>query len=65
MSTPKQDDQVPASDNWTRHEAQLREYERISKLRGGKSIHQLVAEANAPKIPRGGRLRHRGRGRRR
>ena len=57
MLTPYKNDNDVVSDNWTRHEEQLKEYARMNELRGGKSIHQLVAEADAPRIPRGGRRR--------
>ena len=65
MTTPKRNDQDISSDNWTLHEEQYEEYARLYELRGGKTIHQLVAEANAPKLPRDGgpRRRRSGRGR--
>ena len=55
MVTPKTNDGDLASDNWIRHADQLKEYARIHALRGGKSIHQLVAEAHATKWPSIGR----------
>ena len=39
-------------DNWTLHEELGKEYARRRTMRGGKTIHQLVAEANAPKFYR-------------
>ena len=65
MSTRQKNKADVVSDNWTRHEDQLKEYARIRELRGGKSIHQLVAEANAARLPRGIRpgRRRRDRGR--
>ena len=65
MSTRRNNKADVGSDNWTRHEEQLKEYARIRELRGGKSIHELVAEANAARLPRGTRpaRRRRDRGR--
>ena len=39
-------------DQWALHEELGKEYARRREMRDGKTIHQLVAEANAPRIPR-------------
>ena len=44
-------------DSWTLHEELGKEYARRRKMNGGKTIHQLVAEANVPKFPRRGNRR--------
>ena len=49
-SSPNEKNTKP--DNWTLHEELGKEYARRREMRGGKTIHQLVAEANAPKFPR-------------
>ena len=55
MNTPNPNDANIEPDNWTLHEELGKEYSRRREMRGGKTIHQLVAEANAPKFPRRGR----------
>ena len=52
MYTPNQNEKVSGPDNWALHEALGREYARRRDMRGGKTIHRLVAEANAPRFPR-------------
>ena len=52
MTTQNQHDKDPEPDNWALHEELGKEYARQREMRGGKSIHQLVAEANAPRFPR-------------
>ena len=42
-------------DQWALHEELSKEYARRRAMRGGKTIYQLVAEANAPRFPRRGR----------
>ena len=55
MDTPNPNEPTVKSDNWTLHEELGKEYARQRAMRGGKTIHQLVAEKNAPRIPRRGR----------
>lgn len=57
MDTPNPNETNVKPDNWTLHEELGKEYARRREMQGGKTIHQLVAEANAP------RFRRRGRGR--
>lgn len=52
MNTEDQNETVPKLDNWQLHKELGKEYARQRARRNGKTIHQLVAEANAPKFPR-------------
>ncbi len=55
MNTPNPSEMEAKPDNWTLHEELGKEYARRSEMRGGKTIHQLIAEANAPRFRRRGR----------
>ena len=63
METQKPNEPNEKPDNWTLHEELGKEYARRREMRGGKTIHQLVAEANVPKFPRRGRPGRRSKGR--
>ena len=63
MNTTNPSETEAKPDNWTLHEELGKEYARRREMRGGKTIHQLVAEANAPRFPRRGRPGRRGNGR--
>jgi len=52
MTAQNQHDKDQEPDNWALHEELGKEYTRQREMRGGKSIQQLVAEANAPRFPR-------------
>ncbi len=57
MNTINPNEENAKPDNWALHEELGKEYARRRKMRGGKTIHQLVAEANAPRFPRRGNRR--------
>ena len=63
MSTPKPNEPNEKPDNWTLHEELGKEYAHQLEMRGGKTIHQLVAEANAPRFTRRGKPRRGDKGR--
>ena len=63
MNTSNPSETEAKPDNWTLHEELGKEYARRRAMRGGKTIHQLVAEANAPKFRRRGRPGRGGNGR--
>lgn len=52
MDTPNPNEPTVKPDNWKLHEELGKEYARQRELRGGKTIHQLVAEKNAARFPR-------------
>lgn len=55
MNTPNPSETEAKADNWTLHEELGKEYARRREMRGGKTLRQLIAEANAPRFPRRGR----------
>ena len=55
MNTPNPNETNTEPDNWTLHEELGKEYARRREMRGGKTLRQLIAEANAPRFPRRGR----------
>lgn len=61
MDTTNPSETNPSVDQWALHEELGKEYARRREMRGGKTIHQLVAEANAPRVPRRGKPGRRGR----
>ena len=55
MNTKDPNETAPKPDDWQLHQELGKEYARQRARRNGKTIRQLVAEANAPKFPRRGK----------
>ena len=52
MDTNNPSEANPTLDQWELHKELVKEYARRREMRGGKTIHQLVAEKNAARFPR-------------
>ena len=51
MATTNSNETAPNVDQWALDDELGKEYARRSAMRGGKTIHQLVAESNARRAP--------------
>ena len=52
MNTKDQNETAPKPDDWQLHQELGKEYARQSAMRNGKTIRQLIREANGLKVPR-------------